>query len=67
MDNIFISGYVNIIVNVNMNNPTFLHLTFFQNLRFGPYLRRRNRENLYFSFQNFQIWWLISGMEVMKK
>ena len=30
------------------------------------FIRRLNRENFYFSSQSFQIWWLISGMEVRK-
>ena len=28
--------------------------------------RRLNRGNFYFSKQSFQIWWLISGIEVRK-
>ena len=30
------------------------------------FIRRLNRENFYFSKQSFQIWWLISGIEVRK-
>ena len=31
------------------------------------FIRKINRGNIYFSNRNFQIWWLIRGMEVMKK
>ena len=31
------------------------------------FTRRLNREFFYFFKPKFQIWWLISGMEVMKK
>ena len=30
------------------------------------FIRRLNRGNFYFSSQSFQIWWLISGIEVRK-
>ena len=30
------------------------------------FIRRVNKRNLYFLNQSFQIWWLISGIEVMK-
>ena len=30
------------------------------------FIRRLKRENFYFSSQSFQIWWLISGIEVRK-
>ena len=31
------------------------------------FCKKVNRERFYFSNENFQVWWLNSGMEVMKK
>ena len=35
--------------------------------KFTKIIRRLIRENFYLSNKRFQIWWLISGMEVMTK
>ena len=41
---------------LNMTNRAQIH----------NFIRRLNRGNFYFSKQSFQIWWLISGIEVRK-